>query len=69
MEKENSTTNDNPSAQSWKAGSILFVGCMFLGIGIGRWLGSFLTGLYIGMGVGFLVMGTIHLMQKDKARS
>ena len=35
-------------------GEYAFVGCMFIGMGIGYFLGQFLVGMFIGMGVGFL---------------
>ena len=31
-----------------------FLGCMFIGVGIGYLIGNFLAGASIGMGVGFL---------------
>jgi hypothetical protein len=33
-----------------------FTGCMFLGMGIGYYLGNFIVGMFVGMGVGFLTM-------------
>ena len=33
-----------------------FTGCMFLGMGIGYFLGYFIVGMFVGMGVGFFSM-------------
>ena len=35
-------------------GDYTFIGCMFIGAGIGYLIGNFLAGASIGMGVGFL---------------
>lgn len=45
-------------------GGIVFVGCMFLGGGVGVWLGSPQFGWLIGMGVGFLGMALTRLIGK-----
>ena len=37
-----------------KRGEYAFVGCMFIGMGIGYYIGNFLVGMFLGMGVGFL---------------
>ena len=37
-----------------KIGNTVFLGCMFIGVGIGYLIGNFLAGASIGMGVGFL---------------
>jgi hypothetical protein len=37
-----------------KKGECVFLGCMFIGTGIGWLIGNFLAGATIGMGVGFL---------------
>ena len=39
-----------------KKGEYAFLGCMFIGVGIGYLIGNFLAGASIGMGVGFLSM-------------
>ena len=39
-----------------KAGGLLFVGCMFLGMAAGFYYGNFLIGLFGGMGLGFIMM-------------
>ena len=51
MEKENN--------EKFKSGGIIFVGCMFLGAGIGMALGKVAVGGAIGMGVGFIAMGIL----------
>ena len=33
-----------------------FTGCMFLGMGIGYYMGHFIVGMFIGMGLGWLSM-------------
>ncbi|MBA2876207.1 hypothetical protein [Thermaerobacillus caldiproteolyticus] len=50
--------------KKWGAGGLVFVGCMFLGGGLGAWLGSPQIGWLIGMGVGFLGMALTRLMGK-----
>ena len=43
-----------------KIGSLVFTGCMFIGIGIGYLLGAVNVGVLIGMGVGFIVKAIIN---------
>ncbi len=33
---------------------MVFIGCMFIGMGIGMYLGKMTVGIMIGMGVGFI---------------
>ena len=47
-------------ALSWS----VFMGCMFIGMGIGSWLGQTGIGLLIGMGVGYLAEGVIERVAK-----
>lgn len=42
-----------------KIGGLVFVGCMFLGAGIGMYFGAVRIGGAIGMGVGFLAMALL----------
>lgn len=46
------------------AGGVVFVGCMFIGMGLGYFFNQFAVGLFIGMGVGFVGMGLVTLMKK-----
>ncbi|WP_180227344.1 hypothetical protein [Bacillus cereus] len=43
---------------------LVFVGCMFLGGGVGSMLGNAQTGWLIGMGAGFLGMALTRLFRK-----
>lgn len=43
-------------ANRYAIGGIVFVGCMFVGMGIGAALDAKQAGLQIGMGVGFVAM-------------
>lgn len=49
-----------------KIGGIVFVGCMFLGGGIGMLYNSEEIGGAIGMGVGFIAMGAIWAYYSQK---
>ncbi len=55
--KENVIFNyqgDNYVKKKDKRSEYAFVGCMFIGMGIGYYIGNLLFGMFIGMGVGFL---------------
>ena len=47
-----------------KAEGKIFVGCMFIGIGIGMFLGKTGSGTMLGMGVGFIAE-SIYSKNKD----
>ncbi|EEL60148.1 hypothetical protein [Bacillus toyonensis] len=49
---------------NWGIGGLVFVGCMFLGGGVGSMLGGTQTGWLIGMGTGFLGMALTRLIRK-----
>jgi F0F1-type ATP synthase assembly protein I len=42
-----------------KKGENIFVGFMFLGMGLGYFLDNFLVGMFIGMGLGFIAKAFI----------
>ncbi len=50
--------------QKWGISGLVFVGCMFLGGGLGSLLGNTQTGWLLGMGVGFLGMAATRLSGK-----
>ena len=45
-------------------GWYVFVGCMFVGMGLGMYFDKTGMGLMIGMGIGFLGLGAVRMMQK-----
>ena len=47
-------------------GSMVFVGCMFIGGGIGKLMGEIAAGWQIGMGAGFLALGIIWAYNRNK---
>ena len=47
-------------------GGLVFVGCMFIGAGIGMLYKSTETGGAIGMGVGFIAMAAIGAYYRNK---
>ena len=52
--------NNNKDKEKNKISGALFVGCMFIGMGIGYFTGNNGAGLFIGMGVGFLASAAYH---------
>ncbi|MFB9759111.1 MULTISPECIES: hypothetical protein [Bacillaceae] len=50
--------------RKWGIGGVVFVGCMFIGGGVGSLLGHPQQGWLIGMGIGFLGMGVTRLIGK-----
>ncbi len=48
--------NEEASNLSW----YIFIGCMFIGMGIGMAFGHTDTGVLVGMGVGFIAYAVIH---------
>ena len=50
--------------QKQTVGGILFVGCMFIGFGLGFYFYQIPVGLFIGMGVGFIAMGLTMVLMK-----
>lgn len=47
-----------------KGGGFIFVGLLFLGMAGGYLTGNMRAGIFIGMGLGFLVMGLLALLKK-----
>lgn len=55
---------ENINDNSYKTSGIIFVGCMFLGMGIGDIFDQTGPGMFIGMGVGFLASALAKLSNK-----
>lgn len=47
-------------------GGVVFIGCMFVGIGFGFIYNAVHIGAVIGMGVGFISMGTVWAYYRNK---
>ncbi|NBG66855.1 hypothetical protein [Acidiluteibacter ferrifornacis] len=47
------------------AGNIIFIGCMFIGIGLGMFFHSTGVGTIIGMGVGYILKAIIDNQKKQ----
>jgi len=47
-------------------GGVVFVGCMFIGGGIGMLTNAVAVGGAIGMGIGFIAMGIIWAYYRDR---
>ena len=45
-------------------GGVIFVGCMFIGLGIGMLYNKTAVGVILGLGVGFIVMGLIRAFSR-----
>jgi len=58
---------DDESKSGSAIGGVVFVGCMFVGIGIGFLYHAVHIGAAIGMGIGFIAMGATWAYYRDKA--
>jgi hypothetical protein len=47
-------------------GGLIFVGCMFAGMGFGYLMGHMVGGMFIGMGVGFIGRAILVLSDREK---
>ena len=60
--------NDNNEAKktAQKVGGLLFVGCMFLGMAVGWYFDRVTSGMYAGMGIGFMLMAVTMKVEDKK---
>ncbi len=58
--------SDNRKKSGSAIGGIVFVGCMFIGAGIGMIYDSQQIGGALGIGVGFISMGAIWAYYREK---
>ena len=57
---------DKKSKTMYKTGGLLFVGSMFIGMGLGKYFGMLTVGTMIGMGIGFIAMGIFTIVNGNK---
>ena len=57
---------DEKNRSTKKAGGLLFVGCMFIGMAIGWYIERFQIGMFGGMGVGFILMAVVYVSEANK---
>lgn len=63
---KNSEDQSGAKYTDWTVGAFFFVGCMFLGMGLGQILGERQIGMYLGMGVGMISFGVIRMVRSSK---
>jgi hypothetical protein len=63
---ETQDQNQDKVKATRKAGGLLFIGCMFVGMGAGWCFGNINAGLFAGMGVGFIMMAVVLLSAASK---
>ena len=66
MSTENEIKEEEKKDSPSTIGGLIFVGCMFIGMGIGHYINSMETGLMSGMGVGFIAMAIVWAKYKNK---
>ena len=47
-------------------GGVIFTGCMFIGMGAGMYYHHLVEGMFIGMGTGFVAMGILWAILRQK---
>jgi len=57
--------NQDQKKETNKISGIIFIGCMFIGIGVGNYMNNTGVGTLIGLGVGFLA-SAIYRSDKNK---
>lgn len=60
------STNKDSKRTAQQAGGLLFVGCMFIGMGAGKYFGNMSIGLFGGMGLGFIMMAVVIMSAANK---
>ena len=57
---------DEKKQNSSTIAGVVFVGCIFIGLGLGLLYNATATGILLGMGTGFIAMGVIWSYFKQK---
>lgn len=65
MENQNNQMEEKRK-NARKVGGLLFVGCMFIGMAAGWYFGNLKTGLFAGMGIGFVLMAVSYASITNK---
>jgi len=63
------TNSSNNKKMSYnQIGSLIFVGCMFAGMGVGFLMNNLVPAMFIGMGVGFVFKALLYMRAKEEGK-
>jgi F0F1-type ATP synthase assembly protein I len=63
---ETQDQNQDKAKASKKAGGLLFVGCMFIGMAMGWYFDAYQIGMFGGIGVGFIMMAVVVMSNANR---
>ena len=48
---------------------LVFVACMFIGMGIGYFMGHMVAGMFVGMGLGFAFKAIQYISERERSQA